>query len=92
MSKHDSSLSKEQYNLLKSLNGGITSSDIVDLNLNVNENYFDKSTQGSIMSPTQFFYVSTTAYLNFDILYQGLYDNSVHNFVADKLTLGITGE
>lgn len=83
---------KQNEQLLKSLNGGITSTDIVDLNLNANENYFDKSTQGSIMSPTQFFYVSTTAYLNFDILYQGLYDNSVHNFVAGKLTLGIIGE
>ena len=83
---------KQNEQLLQSLNDGLTSSDIVDLTVRTDENYFDKNAQGSMMSPTQFYYVATTAYLDFNTLYKGLYDSSVHNFVSDRLTLGVIGD
>ena len=30
--------------------------------------------------------------VNYDLLYSGLYDSSVHDFISNKLTLGIIGD
>ena len=42
------------------------------------------------LSPSSFFYIATNqAAYDYDLLFTGVYDNTVHKFVANKLTLGL---
>lgn len=71
--------------LISELNSGISVSDVTDLMVN-------SDIIATTMSPSQFITMSVDGYRNFDMLYSGLYDTTVHDFVKNKKRLGITGD
>lgn len=71
--------------LLSEINTGITVSDVTDLMIS-------SDIIPTTMSPSQFVTVSVDGYRNFDMLYSGLYDTTVHNFVKNKKRLGLIGD
>lgn len=85
-----SSRTDEYSNLIKELNSGLTASDITEITLNSTNDWFNNT--GVSLSPSQFYSTAIDSYKNYDLLYSGLYDSSVHDFVSNKLTLGIIGD
>ena len=85
-----SSRTDEYSNIIKELNSGLTASDITEIILNSTNDWF--SNTGVSISPSQFYSTAIDSYKNYDLLYSGLYDSSVHDFVSNKLTLGIIGD
>ena len=85
-----SSMSEEYSNIIKELNSGLTASDITELTLSSTNDWF--SNTGVSLSPSQFIDTAINSYKNYNLLYSGLYDSSVHDFVSNKLTLGIIGD
>jgi hypothetical protein len=87
--------SKQQEDAMKGLDMGSKSFDMVDLTTDID--MFNTSTKrkpisASLLNPTQFYYLATNqAAYNYDLMYTGLYDNTVHDFVANRLQLGIPG-
>ena len=88
---------KQQQEIMKGLDMGSKSFDMVDLTTGI-DMFSTASSQNkriaaaSLLSPSQFYYLATNqAAYNYDLLYSGLYDNTVHDFVANKLQLGIPG-
>lgn len=87
---------EEQQKALKSQTSGLDAFDMVDLSTNIDmfstTGTNTKTTFASLLSPSQFFYLATNqAAYNHDLMYTGLYDNAVHEFVSNKLQLGILG-
>ena len=80
------------------MNSGLSAFNIVDLSTNID--MFNttggtnkKDASASVLSPSQFYYLALNqAAYNYDLLYTGLYDNTIHKFVANKLRLGVAGE
>ena len=85
-----SSRTEEYSNLIKELNSGLTASDITEITLNSTNDWFNNT--GVSLSPSQFYNTAIDSYKNYDLLYSGLYDSSVHDFISNKLTLGIIGD
>ena len=85
-----SSRTEEYSNIIKELNSGLTASDITEITLNSTNDWF--SNTGVSISPSQFYNTAIDSYKNYDLLYSGLYDSSVHDFVSNKLALGIIGD
>ena len=85
-----SSRTDEYSNLIKELNSGLTASDITEITLNSTNDLFNNT--GLSLSPSQFYSTAIDSYKNYELLYSGLYDSSVHDFVSNKLTLGIIGD
>ena len=87
--------SKQQEDAMKGLDMGSKSFDMVDLTTDIdmfNTSTKRKPASASLLNPTQFYYLATNqAAYNYDLLYTGLYDNTVHDFVANRLQLGIPG-
>ena len=87
--------SKQQEDAMKGLDMGSKSFDMVDLTTDIdmfNTSTKRKPVSASLLNPTQFYYLATNqAAYNYDLLYTGLYDNTVHDFVANRLQLGIPG-
>ena len=87
--------SKQQEDAMKGLDMGSKSFDMVDLTTDIdmfNTSTKRKPVSASLLNPTQFYYLATNqAAYNYDLLYSGLYDNTVHDFVANRLQLGIPG-
>lgn len=89
--------SKQQQEAMKGLDMGSKSFDMVDLTTNIDmfsttSSRNKQMAAASLLSPSQFYYLATNqAAYNYDLLYSGLYDNTVHDFVANKLQLGIPG-
>ena len=89
--------SKQQQEVMKGLDMGSKSFDMVDLTTNID--MFSTTSlrnkqmaAASLLSPSQFYYLATNqAAYNYDLLYSGLYNNTVHDFVANRLQLGIPG-
>ena len=79
------------------MNSGLSAFNIVDLSTNID--MFNttggtnkKDASASVLSPSQFYYLALNqAAYNYDLMYSGLYDNTVHNFVANRLQLGVPG-
>ena len=87
--------SKQQEDAMKGLDMGSKSFDMVDLTTDIdmfNTSTKRKPVSASLLNPTQFYYLATNqAAYNYDLMYTGLYDNTVHDFVANRLQLGIPG-
>ena len=89
--------SKQQQEVMKGLDMGSKSFDMVDLTTNIDmfsttSSRNKQMAAASLLSPSQFYYLATNqAAYNYDLLYSGLYDNTVHDFVANRLQLGIPG-
>jgi hypothetical protein len=86
----------QQQEIMKGMNGGLGAFDMVDLSTNIDmfssTGTTNRNASASLLSPNQFFYLATNqAAYNYDLMYSGLYDNTVHNFVANRLQLGIAG-
>ena len=86
----------QQQEIMKSQNGGLNAFDMVDLSTNIDmfssTGTTNRNASASLLSPNQFFYLATNqAAYNYDLMYSGLYDNTVHNFVANRLQLGVPG-
>ena len=82
---------------MKGLDMGSKSFDMVDLTTNIDmfsttSSRNKQMAAASLLNPSQFYYLATNqAAYNYDLLYSGLYDNTVHDFVANRLQLGIPG-
>ena len=85
----------QQQEILKRQNGGLDAFDMVDLSTDIDmfsSTRTNKVAAATSLSPSQFYYLATNqAAYNYDLLYSGLYDNTVHDFVANRLQLGIPG-
>lgn len=86
----------QQQEIMKGQNGGLNAFDMVDLSTNIDmfssTGTTNRNASASLLSPSQFFYLATNqAAYNYDLMYSGLYDNTVHNFVANRLQLGVPG-
>ena len=85
-----SSRTEKYSNIIKELNSGLTASDITEITLNSTNDWFGNT--GVSISPSQLYSTAIDSYKNYDLLYSGLYDSSVHDFISNKLTLGIIGD
>ena len=86
----------QQQEIMKGQNGGLNAFDMVDLSTNIDmfssTGSTNRNASASLLSPNQFYYLATNqAAYNYDLMYSGLYDNTVHNFVANRLQLGVPG-
>ena len=85
----------QQQEILKGQNGGLGAFDMVDLSTDIDmfsSTRTNKVAAATSLSPSQFYYLATNqAAYNYDLMYSGLYDNTVHNFVANRLQLGVPG-
>ena len=85
----------QQQEILKGQNGGLDAFDMVDLSTDIDmfsSTRTNKVAAATSLSPSQFYYLATNqAAYNYDLMYSGLYDNTVHNFVANRLRLGVPG-
>lgn len=83
--------SEELSNKWESMNSGLNAANMVDLiDMTSFETSRNASTDIVLMSPTQFFTAAIDGYRNYNMLYDGLYDSTVHKFHAQKLNLGVT--
>ena len=89
--------SKQQEDAMKGLDMGSKSFDMVDLTTDIDmfsttNSQNKRMAAASLLNPSQFYYLATNqAAYNYDLLYSGLYDNTVHDFVTNRLQLGIPG-
>lgn len=75
--------------ITKELNSGLNVEDIVDVTITGTD--MSSDINSVIMSPSIFYYMAINAYKDFDVLY-ALPDNTVGNFVNNKLRLINSGE
>lgn len=75
--------------ITKELNSGLSIEDIVDVTITSSD--MSSNTDNGLMTPSVFYYMAIDAYKNYDLLY-ALPDNSVSNFVSNKLKLINSGE
>lgn len=76
--------------ILEGLQSSVETSTLVDLAVNADDAWLNRG--ATLLTPSQFYNMAVGSYRNYDVLYSGFYDNSVHNFVSNRLTLGLTGE
>lgn len=77
--------------IMESLSTSVETSDIVELALSSSNDWFAER-GGITYSPSQFYDMAIGAYRNYDSMYSGFYDSAIHNFVKNKLTLGMVGD
>lgn len=77
--------SERNEELIKSLNSGLNVADITEL---TTSSHID-DTSAVIMSPDDFFQAAISAFYNFDSLYTGFYNSTVHDFVGNCKRLGV---
>lgn len=75
--------------ITKELNSGLSIEDIVDVT--ITDSDITSNTDNGLMTPSVFYYMAIDAYKNYNLLY-ALPDNSVSNFVNNKLQLIHSGE
>ena len=75
--------------IAKELNSGLSIEDIVDVTITSSDTL--SNIDRGIMNPSVFYYMAIDAYKNYDLLY-ALPDNSVSDFVSNKLKLINSGE
>ena len=75
--------------ITKELNSGLNIEDIVDVTITSSD--MSSNTDNGLITPSVFYYMAINAYKNYDLLY-ALPDNSVNNFVNNKLQLIYSGE
>ena len=75
--------------IAKELNSGLSVEDIVDVTITSSDTL--SNIDRGIMNPSVFYYMAIDAYKNYDLLY-ALPDNSVSDFVSNKLKLINSGE
>lgn len=75
--------------ITKELNSGLSVEDIVDVTIISSD--ISSNTDKGIINPSVFYYMAIDAYKNYDLLY-ALPDNSVSDFVNNKLQLINSGE
>lgn len=81
---------QEQEDLLKELNEGISTSQIADWVTDIGQT---STAVASLMLPDQFFYIAKgDASRNFDTMYTGFYDSSVHKCIDNMKRIGFLGE
>lgn len=75
--------------ITKELNSGLSVEDIVDVTITGSD--MSSNTDNGLITPSVFYYMAVDAYKNYDLLY-ALPDNSISNFVNNKLQLIYSGE
>lgn len=89
---------KEEYerrtelmsDILQDLSSGIDPMTMVNITLDPFGTDSSGLSRATSLSPTEFFALSIDGYRNYSTLYDGLYDSTVHDYVTNKLRIGIS--
>ena len=80
---------EQQKDLLEEINAGIDVTQLAEWMTDIG-NYSPATV--TLMTPSQFYSMAVDGYRNFDLMYTGFYDSSVHKNIDNMKRLGFTGD
>lgn len=86
---------EEYEDIMDELNSGLSTESIVDIFVYGRGSSYSGNASivnSYVYSPSAFYSMTFDYYRDFDTFYDGLYDSTVHDFVTNKLKIGIVGD